>query len=928
MQDISSFSAGTRRKKLEQAAQLAREIALDAERHAHSRGLHLMEDLRARRFSRAARHLFGVPADEPPVACLGPLACQARELRDLVELAGRNGREAGWTASLVPSPAEMTEKTVQVAAEAHERSLGPYMKALHCLKTAYRHPFAGLKLMFDRVVRHIPVNASPLDDMRERLATLERILRDLELEQQGGLLGSFRRTLLSHRWKGVWIIGSLDMGWHEKFKQRHHHLAEFLMKNNYLVLCAMNPVYEADRTAVLREVPLRGMPKKSFYLVNFNDRTLFRNILELVAVTFDGPVFYSLMPTEPGTTPADLDFLKSLGVRIYYDYFDELSRDIYPGITDMQKERHERLLRDPDVLICTTAPNLYRKAVSRRKENVILSRNAVSPEDWSLPPDAPVPPEMEAVLRLKRKIVGFYGSFAPWLDYAMLKALAVRRPDLQLVMIGYDYEWGRGAFAASGLAGMENVTIIPEQKYSDLKYFSRFFDVCVIPFRLYELTKSVSPVKMFEYMAQGKPVVASPLPECKRYKSCLIARTPDDFVRQIDLALTLANDEAYLAVLRKEAAANTWKQRGIQIMKFLESAVRAQRSGTAPLLTIAVPAYNMEQYLPVLLGKLESEVLLKRIELLIVNDGSHDGTLRIAREAARKHPGSIRVIDKENGGHGSCINAGIRHASGRFFKLIDADDYPDPAALLMHLNFLERHDDADMVVCDYRRVYTDGSTMDISYADRLREGEVYTPETLWKALSLDRTHLSFVHMHAITWRTGLLREANLRITEHSFYVDQEYITYPLPFVKKILRQNIFLYHYLMGRPGQSVDPETARKRSGMNWNILQKILAFRDTLSGEHAPVLREYLLNLLFHQSWFFLSFTDDPDRFSELMKFWSEQEDRTYCEALLRHFSPSLRTRDLHLKQVERFHSSALARRLGGILTRVRLPHPSART
>ena len=917
MQKKTSYGNELRDRFLRQALFTARNAAAELKTLSHSRGLHMMRALRGKQFFRGLRLLLGGRRDCGPDQQLTRLSQLMDELCRQLEAAGTDSP---------PNTAELLRKTAEAESEAKERSLGVCMKALHCLKTARRHPLTGIRLMFRRVVRHIPVDASPLSGVLDGLSAVRGHLLEADRAYASGLTESFLRTFRKHSWKGVWIIGSLDMGWHERFKQRHHHLAEFLMKDGYLVLCAMNPAYEEDRTDVLREERLPGMPEGAFFLVNFNDRALFRRLTQEIALAFDGPVFYSLMPTEPGTTTEDIDFLQSLGIRIYYDYFDELSRDIYPGLTSLQTERHERLLRDPEVLICTTAPNLYWKAVAQRKKNVILSRNAVSLEDWKVPPDAPVPPEMREVLRSGRKIVGFYGSFAPWLDYGMLTELCVKRPGLQLVMIGYDYEWGRGAFAASGLANRRNVTIIPAQKYSDLKYFSRFFDVCVIPFRLYELTESVSPVKMFEYMAQGKPVVASPLPECKRCGPCLIAGTPDEFVRQIDRAMELKDDPAYQAKLRAEAAANTWRARADQIENFLESAVPPRTAPETPLLTIAVPAYNMEQYLPVLLGKLEPPVLLRQIEILIVNDGSHDGTKDVALKAARRHPGCIRVIDKENGGHGSCINAGLREARGKYFKLIDADDYPDPAALLMHLNFLSKHD-ADMVICDYRRFYTDGSTMDISYADRLREGTEYTLETLGRALSIDRSHLSFIHMHAITYRTAVLREASLRITEHSFYVDQEYITYPLPFVKRILRQNIFLYHYLMGRPGQSVDPETARQRSGMNWNILKKIVAFRET-AGKTDPALRRYVREVLFHQTWFFLTYTDDPAHFAEILRYWKNEDDQSYYGELVLHFSASLRTRDRHLRDLERIRRFTLGQAVIKALKRLRLPRPSKRT
>ena len=170
--------------------------------------------------------------------------------------------------------------------------------------------------------------------------------------------------------------------------------------------------------------------------------------------------------------------------------------------------------------------------------------------------------------------------------------------------------------------------------FSNLKYFSRFFDVCIIPFKMTEVTKSVSPVKMFEFMAMGKPIVTSALPECKLHRSCLIAENSQDFVLKIDQALSLAQNVNYQAVLKSEARANTWEERGLQTQNFLQTVIKQDSLDrpTTPLLSIVVPSYNMEAYLPVLMEKLKFPSLQSKIEVILVNDGSKDSTLRIARK--------------------------------------------------------------------------------------------------------------------------------------------------------------------------------------------------------------------------------------------------------------------------------------------------------
>lgn len=764
----------------------------------------------------------------------------------------------------------------------------PTLKKAIILEQFCKSPLKTIKRIYMRIVHKIPFENHPLIHLEDQIY---KIHSSVEALLAGNIAGDTKETVISRlqneSYRGIWIIGSLDMGWHEKFKQRHHHLAENLMKNGYLVFCAMNPAFPDDKTNYIRQI------RDRLYLLNLNDPVKRKEILSLLILNSRKKVYYSLMPTEPGTTIEELLFLQKMGVTIYYDYFDELSKDIYPGITPQHIERHEFLINNPDVLICATSENLYKKAAVCNKNRVILSRNGVCLEDWYVPEETPPPDEMKEVLARGGKIIGFYGSFAPWLDYTMLRTLAEKRPDYNLVMIGYDYEWGHGAFAASRIFELPNVFIIPEQKYDNLKYFSRYFDVGIIPFRIYELTISVSPVKMFEYMAQGIPVVTSSMPECKRYKSCLIAEDPESFVAQVDYALTLHDNSEYQHILQKEAGENTWENISERILDFIETnAVLPLKANSKPLLTIAVPAYNMEKYLPDLMERLTYPMLMPYLEVILVNDGSIDGTLALCRHYANQYPNMVHVVDKENGGHGSCINAGIKHASGRYFKLVDADDYLDPDSLLQHLYCLSKSQ-ADMVICNYHQFFTNGHIVPIAYTDRLKENLCYSTAELVDALHRDDTLTSYIHMHAITYRTDLLKNNQIRITEHSFFVDQEYITYPFRFVKTAEYQNIDLYCYRMGRPGQSVDPATITRKMGMHYNILQKLRARYGEKETQNDPVQEKYLLMILYHHTFYFLEHTDDESLFDEVMAWWRDPAfaatRKTYYKSLCRYFSSS---------------------------------------
>lgn len=239
------------------------------------------------------------------------------------------------------------------------------------------------------------------------------------------------------------------------------------------------------------------------------------------------------------------------------------------------------------------------------------------------------------------------------------------------------------------------------------------------------------------------------------------------------------------------------------------------------LLTVVIPSYNVEKYLS---QTLESFVIekewMEKVEILIVDDGSKDNTASIGKVYEEKYPGIYRVISKENGGHGSTINRGILEGKGRYFKVVDGDDWVDSKGFK---NFLEDLDkcDSDFVITDYYEVN-----------DKTKEKKpiVFSQIPYNKILKLEEVIERIqIPMHALTIKTKLLQNNNIKLDEHRFYVDVEYVLYPIPYVKDVTYFQEYVYMYRLAVATQSVSMAGYQKHMQDHIDVvlnLAKYLAF------------------------------------------------------------------------------------------------------
>lgn len=254
------------------------------------------------------------------------------------------------------------------------------------------------------------------------------------------------------------------------------------------------------------------------------------------------------------------------------------------------------------------------------------------------------------------------------------------------------------------------------------------------------------------------------------------------------------------------------------------------------LISFVIPCYNSSSYMH---HALDTILEIKEdIELIIVNDGSTDDTLKIAKEYQKKYPQVIKVIDKENGGHGSGVNAGLGIASGKYFKVVDSDDWVDTSSLKKVVATLKKQD-VDMLIVNY--VYEkEGNPKEMGYLNVFKENEIFT----WQEVGHFKVS-EYLLMHSVFYKTSLLKEIHLTLPEHTFYVDNIFVYYPLPFVKTMYYLNVPLYRYFIGRTDQSVNERVMIGRVDEQIKVTKMMIDFFDPLTIEPKS-LQKYLIHYL----------------------------------------------------------------------------------
>ncbi|MBQ8804706.1 MAG: glycosyltransferase family 2 protein [Tyzzerella sp.] len=240
------------------------------------------------------------------------------------------------------------------------------------------------------------------------------------------------------------------------------------------------------------------------------------------------------------------------------------------------------------------------------------------------------------------------------------------------------------------------------------------------------------------------------------------------------------------------------------------------------ILSVVIPSYNVEKYLEQTLQSFIAESIMEDIEVLIVDDGSKDLTATIGKKYEEMYPNSFRVISKENGGHGSTINRGIQECKGKYFKVVDGDDWVNTADFQKLVEKLKECD-ADYVVTNYYEVN-----------DQTGEKTAKKYEQLEGKKTFDElVRVAQPAMHAVVFKSSILKDNQIRLDEHCFYVDVEYILYPVPYVKTVAYFELYVYMYRLAVATQSVSMQGFRKHIQNHIDVIMHLSEFAERYKNE-----------------------------------------------------------------------------------------------
>ena len=342
------------------------------------------------------------------------------------------------------------------------------------------------------------------------------------------------------------ILWRSSFGYNVPLFQRPQHIANNLAKNKCLVFYEVTTMTDKVKTLKHHE--------GNIYLFNFNNIFLNKILMQELS-KIKKPKYIQLYCTDWKLSIENIENYLNNNFKMIYEYVDDLSPEL-AGTKNIPQniiDKYEYVMNHDNIYVIVTAKLLEEDVIKHRgAKNLAFSSNGVDYEFFEhFDKNYKFEKEFQEILDKKKPIVMYYGALAKWFDYDLIKKLA-KTNRYSIVLFGIKYD---ESYDESGIDNEKNIYFLGSRDYKVLKYYAKEADVLTIPFKINNITKATSPVKIFEYMALHKPIVTTDL---------------NEFEEKLEEAMRLRNDKKYIALLDKEAKENDWSKKAEVIINLIE----------------------------------------------------------------------------------------------------------------------------------------------------------------------------------------------------------------------------------------------------------------------------------------------------------------------------------------------------------------------
>ena len=462
--------------------------------------------------------------------------------------------------------------------------------------------------------------------------------------------------------------------------------------------------------------------------------------------------------------------------RLIYDCMDHHAG--FGNNAESLLQLEKALLNEAELTVTTS--NWLNEAIARYARQRALIRNASDYAHFAKVPDS-IYHDPQC-----RRIIGYYGAIAEWFDLDLIEAVARQHPECCILLIGADT-----VNAKSRLGKLANVTFTGEVPYSKLPYYLYGFNICLLPFKMIPLTLATNPVKVYEYLSAGKPVVTVDLPEMAQFNGLVYAATGKEAFLAAVSAVLNQLEPVILAQQRKDfAQGQTWKRRAEALIQHAESHARD------PKVSVVVVTYNNLDLTRACLASLDEHSQYEHMEIIVVDNASSDGSPAFLSEWVAKNKYRKLILNEDNRGFAAAITLGLAAANGDYLVLLNNDTYVTPGWLRTLLRHLQRDETIGLIGPVTNNIGNEAK-IDIAYSgmdEMLLKSTAYTRRHIGQTYPLRTAAFFCVMMSRVTYeRVGTLDPSFGR----GFFEDDDYCRRVEQLGLRIVcSEDVFIHHQL------------------------------------------------------------------------------------------------------------------------------------